>query len=103
MRDLGPATEGDMVLAFVQAEIDSARFGPRYAAIRSNSGLERSSIVDEPNLQSDTENRIRRGLLTAVRGYGNRTLLFKGFPGTEPLPPNHLTLSKLALWSAIRK
>jgi hypothetical protein len=69
-----------MVLAFVQAEIDSARFGPRYAAILSNSGLERSSIVDEPNLQSDTENRIRRELLTAVRGYGNRTLLFKGFP-----------------------
>ena|SRR5438477_3463899 len=80
MRDLSPATEDDMVLAFVQAEIDSARFGPLYAAILSNSGLERSSIIDQPNLQSDRENRIRRELLTAVRGYGNRTLLFKGFP-----------------------
>ena len=80
MRDLSPATEDAIVLAFVQAEIDSARFGPHYAAFLSNSGLERGSIVDQPNLQSDTENRVRRELLTAVRGYGNRTFLFKGFP-----------------------
>lgn len=80
MRDLSPATEDAVVLAFLQAEIDSARFGPLYATLLSNSGLERGSIVDRPNLQSDRENRIRRELLTAVRGYGNRTLLFKGFP-----------------------
>ena len=80
MRDLSPATEDAVVLAFVQAEIDSARFGPLYATLLSNSGLERGSIVDRPNLQSDRENRIRSELLTAVRGYGNRTLLFKGFP-----------------------
>lgn len=80
MRDLSPATEDAVVLAFVQAEIDSARFGQLYATLLSNSGLERGSIVDRPNLQSDRENRIRSELLTAVRGYGNRTLLFKGFP-----------------------
>ncbi len=80
MRDLGPATEDAIVLAFVQAEIDSARFGAHYAAFLSNSGLERVSIIDRPNLQSDRENRVRRELLTAVRGYGNRTFLFKGFP-----------------------
>jgi len=70
-----------MVLAFVQAEIDSPRFGQHYTAILSNSGLERSSILDQPNLQSDRDNRVRRELLTAVRGYGNRTFLFRGFPG----------------------
>src|SRR6266849_10132295 len=80
MRDLSPATEDEIVLAFVQAEIDSARFGAHYAAFLSNSCLERGSIVDQPNLQSDRENRIRRELLTAVRGWGNRTFLFKGFP-----------------------
>ena len=80
MRDLSPATEDAVVLAFVQSEIDSARFGPLYVTLLSNSGLERGSIVDRPDLQSGRENRIRRELLTAVRGYGTRTLLFKGFP-----------------------
>jgi hypothetical protein len=81
MRDLGPATEDDVALAFVQAEIDSARFGPHYAAFLSNSRVERSSIVDQPNLQSARENWIRGEMLTTVRGYGgNRTLLLKGFP-----------------------
>lgn len=80
MQDLSPATEDSIVLAFVQAEIDSPRFGPQYAAFLSNSGLERGSIVDQPNFQSDEENRVRRELLTAVRGYGNRTFLFEGFP-----------------------
>jgi hypothetical protein len=69
-----------MVLAFLQAEIDSARFGPTYAGILSNSGLKRDLIINQPNLQSDKENRIRRELLTIVRGYGNRTFLFQGFP-----------------------
>jgi hypothetical protein len=67
-------------LHFCKQEIDSARFGPTYAAILSNSGLERGLIVDQPNLNSVKENRIRRELLTAVRGYGNRTFLFRGFP-----------------------
>jgi hypothetical protein len=80
MRDLGLATEDAVVLAFVQAKIDSARFGAHYAAFLSHSGLERGSIVDQPNLQSEWENRVRRELLTAVRGYGNRTFLFNGFP-----------------------
>jgi hypothetical protein len=68
-----------VILAFLQAEIDSARFGPSYAAVLSNFGLERGLIVDQPDLKSDKENRIRRELLTAVRGYGNRTFLFQGF------------------------
>ncbi len=80
MRDISPATEVDVILAFLQAEIDSARFGPSYAAVLSNFGLERGLIVDQPDLKSDKENRIRRELLTAVRGYGNRTFLFQGFP-----------------------
>jgi hypothetical protein len=80
MRDLGPASEDEVILAFLQAEIDSTRFGQYYAALLSNSGLERGSIVDRANLQSNRENAVRRKLLTAVRGYGNRTLLFRGFP-----------------------
>ena len=80
MRDLGPASEDVVILAFIQAEIDSARFGQYYAGLLSNSGLKRGSIIDQPNLQSNRENAVRKELLTAVRGYGNRTFLFRGFP-----------------------
>jgi len=34
MINLGPATEDDVVLAFLLAEIDSARFGSLYQATR---------------------------------------------------------------------
>jgi hypothetical protein len=80
MRELGPAAERDMVLAFLQAEIDSARFGQTYATILSNSGLQRSSIIDNPDMQSEWEDSLRIKLLQAVRGYRSDTFLFQGFP-----------------------
>lgn len=90
MRDLGPATEDDIVVAFVQAEIDSVRFGQYYAAFLSSRGLERFSIIDRPNLQSDSDNLLRRAMLTAVRGYDNRSALFTRFP-------QHVTWRRVAI------
>lgn len=52
MIDLGPAAEDAMVLAFLQAEIDSARFGSIYQAILANSGLDRVSVIDNPDRNS---------------------------------------------------
>ena len=47
-------------------------------ALLAGAGAER--IVTEPNLGDDTENQVRRQLLTAHRGYGTDTGLFNGFP-----------------------
>jgi hypothetical protein len=80
MINLGPATEDDVVLAFLQAEIDSARFGSTYQAILVNSRLDRGSVIDNPDRNSQQANQIRRELLTLVRGYGARQFLFTGFP-----------------------
>jgi len=80
MINLGPATEDDVVFAFLQAEIDSARFGPIYQTILANSGLDRHSIIDSPDRNSQQANHIRRELLRLIRGYGASQALFAGFP-----------------------
>jgi hypothetical protein len=80
MIDLRPATEDDVVLAFLQAEIDSSRFGSTYQSILANSGLDGGSVIDNPDRNSEQSNRIRRELLTLVCGYGASQFLFTGFP-----------------------
>jgi hypothetical protein len=80
MIDLGPANEDDVVLAFLQAEIDSARFGSIYAGILANSGLDRHLVIDNPDRNSPRDNSIRGELLKHVRGYGSGQLLFTRFP-----------------------
>lgn len=79
MIDLGPANENDVVLAFLQAEIDSAR-GSIYATILANSGLDRHLLIDQPDRTSSRDNRIRGKLLKHVRGYGSGQALFTGLP-----------------------
>ena len=79
MIELGPATEDEMILAFLQGEIDSPRFGNAYNVILRNSGLDRTAIAG-PDLQSARENYIRHELLRVVRGYGDDSFLFQGFP-----------------------
>jgi hypothetical protein len=79
MMDLGPTTEDQMILAFIQAEIDSPRFGKTYADILQNSKLSRT-LIDNPNIGSSSESQIRRELLRLVRGYGSDSYLFRGFP-----------------------
>ena len=80
MTDLGPANEDDVVLAFLQAEIDSARFGSRYATILADSGLDRHLVIDHPDRNSQRDNSIRVDLLKHVCGYGTGQALFTGFP-----------------------
>lgn len=80
MREAGPATEDEVVLAFLKAEIDSPRFGPVYAGILQNSGLNRNALLDGASLSSAKDNRIRIELLRAVRGYRADAYLFRGFP-----------------------
>jgi hypothetical protein len=80
MQYLDQVAEDEMVLAFLQAEIDSARFGHIYRQILVNSRLQRESLIDHPDKRSAPDNALRRQLLTQVRGFGDRTLLFLKFP-----------------------
>src|SRR5882724_2531277 len=78
MIEQGPATEDEMVLAFLRAEIDASRYGDIIKQRLVLDGLERR-IIDEPNLADAEENDARKELLS-FRGYKRRELLFTGFP-----------------------
>jgi hypothetical protein len=76
MRDLGEVSEDDMVLAFLQAEIDSPRWRSDYEVDRPFD----LSVIDHFNNRSPQANKTRRELLGRCRGYGRNGGLFTGFP-----------------------
>jgi len=79
MIEQGPATENDMVVAFLRAEIDSSRFGKHIRIRLAERGLDRH-LIDEPNLADVGENSIRKQILASFRGYGVGRFLFDRFP-----------------------
>ena len=91
MIDHGPATEDEMILAFLQAELFSPRFGPQYtywlAQFRRT-----PDIITNPDLTNAGDNAVRKTLLTNVRGYANKTYLFRGFP--PDVQWHHVTLEQ---------
>jgi hypothetical protein len=110
MIDLGAATEDDVVLAFLKAEIDSARFGSAYATILANAGLDRR-LIDHPDRSSPQANSIRRELLRLVRGFGSSQFLFTGFPtdvtwrriAMEPTDLSKLKYANCPPWTELSK
>jgi len=80
MMGLGVASEDEVVLAFLRAEIDSPKrrvdYLPRLQALRLN----RTSLIDLADLSDASANHARRLILGAARGYGRGEWLFKGFP-----------------------
>jgi hypothetical protein len=79
MRDRCAITEAEMIAAFLQGELDSARFGSHIKDLlrQDHRSLD---IIQHPNWHDDDDNRCRRGVLNAYRGYEARTGLFDGFP-----------------------
>jgi hypothetical protein len=67
-------------LAFVRAEIDSRRFGARYAILIPQVGTTRRSLIDEADLLDERANLDRMRLLATVRGYRLNKFLFQQFP-----------------------
>jgi len=78
MVERGPATEDDMVLDFLRAEIDSSRYSNCILAKLALLGIPRS-LIDAPDLTNPLENGLRRCLMS-YRGYDSRQGLFTGFP-----------------------
>jgi hypothetical protein len=80
MIQLRSATEGEMILAFLRAEIDSTRYRNEIAKALAFV-RQPPALIDAPNLADPTENLARRVMLAAYRGYDLGTGLFEGFPG----------------------
>lgn len=64
-----------MVLAFLQAEVDSPRFG--HDARKAVGDM---NLVANPHLDVPRENARRRTALQRYRGFGSNVALFRGFP-----------------------
>jgi len=79
MIEIGPATEDEVVLAFLRAEIDSSRYHGHYIRCLALLGLERT-LIDDPDLSDQLANAARKQLLQGIRGYAADTALFSGFP-----------------------
>lgn len=80
MIELGAASEDDVVLAFLRAEIDSPKWGPNYSYALRELELDRVSLVDAADLEDARACSARKDLLGVVRGYGRDVALFEGFP-----------------------
>jgi hypothetical protein len=78
MIERGPASEDEVICAFVRAEIGSSRYQKQVEEGLLRFGVERS-VIDAPNLTDPRENMVRRRLLD-YRGYVSRQGLFTGFP-----------------------
>jgi hypothetical protein len=78
MIEIRPATEDEVVLAFLQAEVNSSRYGPNIVGWLGFLGMNRL-LIDSPVLTDAVQNEARRRVLGGHRGYPNRTL-FEGFP-----------------------
>jgi hypothetical protein len=79
MEIVGPASEDDMVAAFVRAELDSTLFGPMAHDAASALGIRESVLRDGDNRDPAVRDA-RRKVLAAYRGYTVGTALFTGFP-----------------------
>jgi hypothetical protein len=80
MVELRQAEESEVVLAFLQAEIDSPRWAKYYPVALAESGVNRTELIDRADLKDEAANGVRRALLGRVRGFGLNKLLFTGFP-----------------------
>jgi len=79
MIECGAATESDMVLAFLRAEVDS----PRFKQLVQNCLLTLKHdrlLIDNADAADVQQNDVRKALLGCYRGYGRDAYLFRGFP-----------------------
>lgn len=80
MLELGPVRECEVVLAFLKAEVDSARYGGCIAWGLSAYEATRAALLDNADLGDARQNAVRAQILDSYRGYERRESLFRGFP-----------------------
>jgi hypothetical protein len=97
VRVIGPASEDDMVLAFLRAEIESSRFAADVLAALGGRGLDRT-LLDQADLSDPDANLRRRQVLEDYRGprRGPAAGIFGGFPDDVSWSWAALTPSEVA-------
>ncbi len=106
MRGFRPATESEVVLAFLRGELNSERFGDAIRqALVDAGGLQ---LVQNPHLESVNENQARARALARARGWPDLEL-FEDFPRAVDwyhgvLPPQDLERVRFidySYWNAL--
>ena len=80
MEDLGLATEDQVILAWLQAEIDSVGFQQYLAGEPANPVYLALALkaARSPNLRDADQNELRRRIVVKTHGFGLGTLSFEG-------------------------
>ena len=79
MRVLQKSSEDEMILEFLKAEYTSVRFSSTLKDVLWDFGCDRN-IIFSADMQDAVENRTRKRILGAYRGYGEDRELFERFP-----------------------
>ena len=72
----------EIVLAFLQGEIESERFSDELNNTLTKLNVSKNVILN-PDLNNETENFLRAKVLGEFRGYGKNVDLFENFPSVE--------------------
>lgn len=76
----GPASEAEMLLAFLRAEIHSERFSKDLKPFIAATGWSVAELVINGDIANESQNALRRNVLGGFRGYGRNQFLFTWFP-----------------------
>lgn len=82
MRVIKQSDINEIVLAFLQGEIESKRFSAELTDALTKLNLDESLIL-KPDLNNEIENELRAKVLGEFRGYGKNEDLFENFPVVE--------------------
>ncbi|MFI5283010.1 MAG: hypothetical protein ACHQ0J_07760 [Candidatus Dormibacterales bacterium] len=80
MQDLGPATEDQVILAWLQADIESIEFQQYIVGDPPNPAYLTVALkaARSPNLSDHDQNALRRRIITKAHGFGQGTATFTG-------------------------
>lgn len=79
MEILRNSNEDEMILTFLQGEIESNRFSEKLNYVLDKLLISDKLIIN-PNLECEEENKKRKDVLSEFRGYGKDDGLFENFP-----------------------
>lgn len=82
MKEIRTATEHEMVLAFLRAELDSPRFSEYYRPVFAHFRVDPAVLIERGDASDAMQNTQRIEILGAVRGYKKNHSLFTGFPNS---------------------
>jgi hypothetical protein len=79
MKLLTQVPESAMVAAFLKAELTSVRFSDELRKVILSLGIAKS-VVANPNIENEEQNKLRAQLLGDYRGYKQNSKIFENFP-----------------------